>query len=136
MQRLVLRWAINAVAIYVAVGTGWLEGIQPQDTTWWAILILGFIFGAVHTLLRPLLKFLTCPLILLTLGLFTFVINTVLFALTGWIGQQFGIGWTFADPWFWNAFLGALVVGVVSTLLTIVLRDEMDPGKKKKKRHN
>ncbi len=96
MERIVLRIAINAVAIYAAVGTGWIPGIEAQNTAWWAFAILGLIFAPVNLLVRPLLKLLTCPLILLTLGLFTLVINGVLFWLTGWIGQVFDIGYSFA----------------------------------------
>lgn len=128
MQRLILRWAINAVALYVAVGTGWIRGIHAQSTSWWAILILALIFGLANILIRPLLKLLTCPLILLTFGLFTLVINALLFALTGWVGQYFfDIGWTLDPPWFWNAFLGGLVVGVISAALSLLLRDDLDP---------
>jgi putative membrane protein len=71
MNRLILRWAINAVALYVAIGTGWIKGIQIQDNSIWAILGLAVVFTVVNALLRPLLKFLTCPVIILTLGLFT-----------------------------------------------------------------
>jgi putative membrane protein len=128
MQRLILRWVINAVALYVAVGTGLIKGIHPESTSWWAILILALIFGVANSLIRPLLKLLTCPLILLTLGLFTLVINALLFALTGWIGEYlFDIGWTLDAPWFWNAFLGGLVVGVISAALTLLLRNELEP---------
>ncbi len=127
-QRFVLRWAINAVALYVAVGTGWLPGIHAESRSWPAILGLALVFGLVNALVRPLLKLLTCPLIILTLGLFTLVINMVLFWLTGWIGQQFfNIGFTLDEPWAWNAFLGSLVVGAVSAILTLLLRDELQP---------
>lgn len=123
MQRLLLRWLINAAALYVAVGTGWIPGIVPQNTAWWAILGLGLVYGVVNGLVRPLLKFITCPLILLTLGLFTLIINTALFWLTGWLGQFFDIGFTVAG--FWPAFWGGLVVGIVSAVLTLLLRDEL-----------
>jgi putative membrane protein len=130
MQRFVLRWAINAAALYIAVGTGWISGIRAENTTWWGILILALIFGAVNALVRPLLKFVTCPLILLTLGLFTLAINTGMFVLTGWVGTFFNIGFAIEAPWpsweyVWIAFLGGLVVGIVSALLTLVLRDEL-----------
>lgn len=128
MQRLILRWAINALALYIAVGTGWVPGIHPASTSGVAILGLALIFTLVNALVRPLLKLLTCPVILLTLGLFTLVINAALFWLTGWIGQQFNIGFTFDEPWYLYALLGSLVVGVVTTLLTLVLRDELRPG--------
>src|SRR3989304_7220171 len=93
-MKLILRLAINAVALYVAVGTGWIPGIMTENTEWWSFALLGLVFGAVNLLVRPILKLLTCPLILLTLGLFTLVINGVLFWLTGLIGGAFGFGCT------------------------------------------
>lgn len=129
MQKLVLRWAINALALYLAVGTNWIPGVQAQDTSAVAWLGLALVFGLVNALIRPLLKLLTCPLILVTLGLFTLLINTGMLVLTGWIGQYFGIGITFAEPFwwqgFWGAFLAGLVVSLVSTALTRLLRDEL-----------
>jgi putative membrane protein len=130
MQKLVIRWAINALALYLAIGTNWIPGVQAQDTGAAAWLGLALVFGLVNALIRPLLKFLTCPLILVTLGLFTLIINTGLLVLTGWIGQQFGIGITFAEPFFWTGFWGAflagLVVSVVSAVMTMLLREELD----------
>lgn len=123
MNRGIMRWAINAVALYVAIGTGWIDGITPQSTQWWAILGLALVFSVINGLLRPLAKFLTCPIIFFTLGLFTLVINAGLFWLTGWVGQAFNIG--FSVSGFWPAFWGGLVVGLVSMLLTILLRDEL-----------
>lgn len=126
MQRLILRWAINAVALYLAIGTGWLKGIQAENTQWWAIAILALVFGVVNGLLRPLLKFLTCPLILLTLGLWTLVINAGLFWLTGWVGQYFDVGFKVDNLWW--ALLGGLVVGFVTALLSLLLKDELKPA--------
>jgi putative membrane protein len=125
MQRMILRWIINTVAIFVAVGPGWISGIHAQETSWWAILGLGLVFSVINALLRPLLKFLTCPLIILTLGLFTLAINTALFWLTGLVGQFFDIGFTVDG--FWPAFWGGLVVGLISAVLTLLLRDELKP---------
>src|SRR4030065_1814669 len=114
-MRLILRLAINAVALYVAVGTAWIPGIAAQNTEWWSYVLLGLVFGAVNMLVRPILKLLTCPLILLTLGLFTLVINGVLFWLTGVIGGAFGFGYTLArgGPGRPAAVLGGLGVGGV-----------------------
>ena len=129
MQRLVLRWAINAVALYIAIGTGWIKGIQAEDTSIWAILGLALIFGLVNVLLRPLIKFITCPVILLTLGLFTLVINAVLFWLTGLLGELVGgIGFTL-DGWV-PALWGGLVVGLVSMVLALILKDELKSNRK------
>lgn len=123
MERLILRWAINAVALYLAIGTGWLKGIQAENTQWWAIAILALVFGVINGLLRPLLKFLTCPLILLTLGLWTLVINAALFWLTGWIGLYFDLGFKVENLWW--ALLGGIVVGAVTAVLSLLLKDEL-----------
>ena len=128
MTRFILRWAINAAALYAAIAI--LPGVDlPAGASWLSLIWLALIFGLVNALFRPLLKFLTCPLILLTLGLFVLVINTLLFALTGWIGNQFGVGFILADPWFWNAFLGGLIVSLISLLLTGILKDELKKGR-------
>jgi putative membrane protein len=121
MNKFLLRLLINAVALYAAVSL--VDGIQAvPEANWVSYLGLGLIFGLLNALVRPLLKFLTCPLIVLTLGLFTLVINTVLFWLTGVIGLNFGIGFTVDG--FWPAFLGGLIVSIVSIVLTTVLKDD------------
>ncbi len=123
MTRLILRWAINAVAIWAAITLLQGRGIELTQTGWLPIVGLALIFGLLNALLRPLIEILTCPLIILTLGLGTLLINTLLFWLTGLIGSQFGIGFTVAG--FWPAFLGALIVSIVSVLLTMLLHDEL-----------
>src|SRR3972149_1754376 len=118
MTKFFLRWAINAIALYVAVLI--VPGVQFRGD-WTGVLWLALIFGLLNALVRPVLKFLTCPLIILTPGLFTLVINTFLLLLTSRIGQSFGIGLTVDG--FWPAFLGALVISVVSIILSLILRD-------------
>lgn len=127
MWRFILRLLINAVALYLAIRI--VPGIHAQDMGWLAILILALIFGAVNALFGPLLKFLTCPLILLTLGLFTLVINTFLFWLAGRIGSILGVG--FSVDGFWAAFLGSVVVSLVSVALSLFFRDTL-----REKRHS
>ena len=123
MTRFILRLAINAIALYLAVLI--LPGRIELRDSFVSIIWLALIFGIVNALFAPLLKFLTCGLIFLTLGLFTLVINTFLFWLTSIIGQSFGIGLLINDPVWWNAFLGALVVSVVSIVMTMILKDEL-----------
>jgi len=122
-MRFIIRWAINAVALYVAIIL--LPKYILYHGNWVDIIWLALIFGLVNAILKPPFKVLSCLLILITLGLFTLVINTLLFALTGWIGNQFHIGFTLAEPWFWSAFLGALVTTVVGGFLNMILRDEL-----------
>lgn len=126
MWRFLLRLLINAVALYVAIRI--VPGIHAQNMGWVAILLLALVFGVVNALFGPLLKFLTCPLILLTLGLFTLVINTFLFWLAGQIGELFGVG--FSVDGFWAAFLGSLVVSIVSVALSLFFRDTLRERKR------
>ena len=121
MTAFLIRWAINTLALYVAIAI--VPGIEPESTRWFALLILGLIFGLLNAIVRPILKMLTCPLILVTLGFFVLLLNTLLFYLTGWLGSKFHIGFTVNN--FWAAFLGALVTSVVSFTLTLLLKDEL-----------
>ncbi len=130
MNRFIIRWAINAVALYAAIRL--VPGIDPQSTGWGAILGLALIFGLVNALISPILKLLTCPLILLTLGLFTLLINTLIFYLAGQIGTWFGVG--FQVSGFGAAFLGGLVTSVVSIFLTLIFKDEMKPQSRRRKK--
>jgi len=124
MTKFIIRWGINAVALYAAV---WLvPGIEFRGD-WTGVLWLALISGLLNALVRPVLKFLTCPLIILTLGLFTLVINTGMLMLTSRIGQAFGIGLTVDG--FWTALLGSLVISVVSVVMSVIFRDELK-GKK------
>ena len=122
MTKFILRLAINAIALYLAVY--FLPGIELQSSLT-SILWLALIFGLVNALFRPLISLLTCPLIILTLGLFTLVINTFMFWLTSVIGQSFGIALIISEPVWWNAFLGGLVVSIVSVVMTLILKDEL-----------
>lgn len=123
MRKLILRWAINAVALYAAIGTGWIDGIERQTTEWWGILVLALVFVVVNGLIKPIIKLLSLPLVLLTLGLFTLIINTGVFWLTGLIGQFFEVGFTVNG--FMPAFLGGLLVSLVNWLLISILREEL-----------
>jgi len=91
------------------------------------VIWLALIFGLLNALLRPLLKFLTCPLIILTLGLFTILINTGMLMLTSRIGQVLGFG--LSVDGFWPAVLGSLVISLVSVVMSVILHDELK-GKK------
>ena len=120
MTRFILRWAINAIALYAAVLI--VPGIQFRGD-WTGVLWLALISGLLNALVRPILKFLTCPLILLTLGLFTIVINTLLLLLTARIGQALSIG--ISVDGFWSALLGSLVISIVSVIMSLFFRDEL-----------
>ncbi len=132
MVKLIIRWAINAVALYAAIAIMAGHGITPQSTNWLSFIWLALIFGLVNALLRPLLTFLTCPLIILTLGLGTLLLNTLLFYLSGVIGTAFQVG--FKVDGFVPAFLGALIVSVISFILNIFFHEELTS--RPQRRHN
>jgi putative membrane protein len=114
MRPLILHWVFNAVALWVAAYL--ITGLDFNGTLLQLVLVAA-VFGVVNSLLRPLLTVLTCPLIVLTLGLFTLVINAVLLLVTGWLSARWNLGFTVAG--FWPAFWGGLVVGLVSLALSL-----------------
>jgi putative membrane protein len=123
MGKFLLRVIINAVSMYAAIAL--LSGhIIMENNQWYAFLVLGLIFGLVNALIRPVLMVASCPLLILTLGLGTLIINTLLFLMVGWIGQGFQMGFTIPDQPFLYAFLGAIVVSIVSFVLSRFLVDE------------
>jgi putative membrane protein len=121
MNRFLIRWAINAVALYVAIAI--VPGIQAQSSNLFSLIWLALIFGVINALLSPILKFLTCPFIILTLGLFTLLINMALFWLSGRVGEIFGVGFTVSS--LMSALLGSLVVSIISIILSLVFREEL-----------
>ena len=127
-MKLLLRWAITAFALFCAA---WLvPGITVDGSGWVLYAIMAAILGLVNACIRPLLKMLTCPLIVLTLGLFTLVIN----ALTLWLSSSIAQSWFGVDyiiSGFWSALWGALIVCVVSVVLSVFVQDDQ----KEKKRH-
>ena len=130
MTKLFIRLGINAVAVYAAIYFLNGRGIEARPESWLYYIVLGLIFGLVNAILRPLLITLSCPLIILTLGLGTLLINTFLFWLSGVIGQYFGMGFTVDG--FWPAFFGSLIVSVVSLILSAVFAgplNDSDNGK-------
>lgn len=126
MNKFLLRWIINSLAVWAAISI--VPGIDLVGNTWISILVLGLIFVFVNAIIRPLAKFVGCLPIILTLGLFTLVVNAFLFWLTGLIGLGFGFGFTVDG--FWPALLGGLVVSAVSIVMGMILRDELKGRKK------
>jgi putative membrane protein len=125
MNKFLIRWIINSLAVWAAVS--FVSGINWTND-WISLIGLGLILTLVNALVRPVAKFVGCLPIIITLGLFTLVINAFLFWLTGVIGNVFGVGFTVDG--FWPAFLGGLVVSVVSLVMGMILRDELK-GKRK-----
>ncbi len=121
-MRLLVRWAINAIAIWAAIQL--VPGIQHTGSAATLILI-ALVFGLVNALVRPFLTLLTCPLIILTLGLFVLVINALMLGLTAWLVPSLTV------TGFWPAFLGSIIISIVSSLISMLIKDDREKERKK-----
>lgn len=120
-MRFLIRLVITAIALWVAVYL--VAGITYEGPLY-KLLIVALVFGLVNAIVRPVLTALTCPLIVLTLGLFLLVLNAFMLwltsALAGAIGIQFHVTGFFA------ALVGGIIVGIVSALLSLFVKDERE----------
>ncbi len=117
--KLLIRWVIAAAALLVAAMI--VPGIRIEGTSAWvAVLVMAVILGFANAIIRPVLTLLSCGCIVLTLGLFIFVVNAVTLWIASWITVNwFGVG--FYVDGLWPALLGALIVSIVSFLLSVLI---------------
>ncbi len=124
---IIIRLVITAVSLWIA--TVVISGIELTTDSVPAqigtLLAVAVIFGVVNAVLRPIIKTVGCAFYVLTLGLIAVVVNGLLFLLTSWIAGQFDLGFHVADFWP-SAVLGALLVGVVSWILNMLVPDGDD----------
>ena len=127
-MKLLIRWAITAFALFVAA---WLvPGITVDSGGWIIYAAMAVILGLLNAVVRPILTLLTCPLIVLTLGLFTLVIN----ALTLWLSSLIAVRWFNLDfhvETFWAALLGSVIVSIVSVALSIFVKDDEEDRRRR-----
>jgi putative membrane protein len=122
---LLIRLAINAVALWIT--TLLVSGVHvTTDSTGKKVLTLiaiAIIFGIVNAVLRPIIKTIGCAFYVLTLGLIAIVVNGALFMFASWLAEQINI--PFKVDNFWpSAVLGALILGIVSWLLSLIIPDK------------
>lgn len=122
MIRLLIRLAINAIALWAAIEL--VPGLNYDAESYVSLLIIALIFGLVNALVRPILLLLTCPLILLTLGLFILIVNAVMLSLTVWLSGVFNLGLT--SEGFLPTLLGALVISVVSGVMNLLVKEDRE----------
>lgn len=120
-MKMLLRLLINAAALWVA--TRLVDGITFTGTVP-TLLGVGLVFGALNVLVRPILKLVTFPFFIITLGLFTFVLNGVMLLLTSAVSGALELGFHVRD--FTTAFIGALVVSIVSFALSLFVSDSKE----------
>lgn len=124
-MKFLLKVVINAVAIWLAtviLGDG-LEVIGGEDTGQRVLVFLGvaLVFGVVNAIVKPVVKLLSLPLYILTLGLFTLVVNAAMLLLVGWLSEQTDYGLRIDG--FWTAVVGGLIVSVASFIMSLAVRD-------------
>ena len=122
----VVRTVVVAASLWVA--TVLVSGIElgsgATSTRVLTLLAVALVFGVVNAIVKPVVALVGCPLYILTLGLFALVVNALMFMLTGWLSGVLNL--PFAVDGFWSAFWGALVVGIVSFFLHLVIPDRYD----------
>ena len=121
----IVRVLINAVALWVA--TRLVDGLSFTGTAP-TLLGVALIFGVLNVVLRPILMILTFPFFIVTLGLFTFVLNAVMLLLTGAVSEALDLG--FHVDGFVTAFIGALIVSFVSFALSLFVGSGKDAKRK------
>ena len=119
-----LQTVINAVALWVAAwaipGITFGGGSSAQVVK--TVVIVALIFGIVNVFVKPLLKLISLPLIILTLGLFVFIVNALMLQLTSWLAGKFDLAFH-VEHFFWDAVLGGLIITFVSMLLSFIRTD-------------
>jgi putative membrane protein len=123
MKNFVVKTIANAGALAVAV---WLidKITLTGDSTGKKIgtlLLVALIFGLVNFVVKPIVKLLSLPLLILTLGLFTLIVNALMLLLTSWLADRFDL--SFHVEGFWTAVLGGLIISIVSWALNVVMPD-------------
>ncbi len=114
-MKLILRWIINAVALWAAA-----EIIPGIDLTggWVSILLVAAVFGIINAILKPIVKLFSLPFIILSLGLFTLIINAAMLGLTAALTDALEVSG------FWTAVIGSVVISIISTILSVVIEDK------------
>lgn len=115
LRQLILKWLITSLAIFAALYL--VPGISFTGPGW-QIGIIAAIFSVINLLLKPLLTFITCPLLVLTLGLFSVVVNAVLLQLTAYFANFLGI--QFVIDGFMTAFIGAIIISLTTLVLNLL----------------
>lgn len=114
-MNLIFRWAILSFSIFLVERI--LPGIEAKDKGWYVYVIMALIMAFLNVFLKPILKILSCPLLILTLGLFSLIINAIIFYFTAYIANRF-FDLSFYVRSFWDALIAAFLVSFINLILT------------------
>lgn len=127
MKNFLIRVVVNGIALWVAALVVPGVNLATGDSDWTnkalTTLVVALVFGVINALIRPVVRFFSLPFIVVTLGLFTFIVNAFMLQLTEWICDWLDLDFTI-DEFFWDAVLAAVVITFVSWVLNIVLPDD------------
>jgi putative membrane protein len=127
VKNFLIRVAVNGVALWVAAlvvsGVHLGEGDASATSNIVAIVLVALLFGLINAFIKPIVKLLSLPFVILTLGLFTFIVNAFMLQITEWIADWVGLPFTI-DHFFWDAVFAAVVITLVSWVLNVVLPDD------------
>lgn len=118
--RFVAHLVSTAIAVWVATALPGIDvGGGSLAETMGTLAVVALLFGIVNAVIKPVIQVLGCAFYVLTLGLFALVVNGLLFWFTAWLAER--LGFAFTVDGFWPALWGALIVGVVSFVLDLIL---------------
>lgn len=124
MKNFLIRVGVNGVALWVAAlvlpGINLAEGDLGWGRKLWTIFFVAVIFGVVNAIIKPIAQLLSLPFIVLTLGLFIFIVNAFMLQLTEWVSGWLDLSFSI-DQFFWDAVFGAIIITLVSWVLNVVL---------------
>ncbi len=127
MKNFLIRVGVNGVALWVAAlvlpGINLAEGDVGWGRKLWTIFFVAVIFGVVNAIIKPIAQLLSLPFIVLTLGLFIFIVNAFMLQLTEWVSGWLDLSFSI-DQFFWDAIFGAIIITLVSWVLNVVLPED------------
>ncbi|MBP6524443.1 MAG: phage holin family protein [Dermatophilaceae bacterium] len=127
MKNFLIRVGVNGVALWVAAlvlpGINLAEGDVGWGRKIWTIFFVAVIFGIVNAVIKPIANLLSLPFIVLTLGLFIFVVNAFMLQLTEWVSGWLDLSFSI-ENFFWDAIFGAIIITLVSWVLNVVLPED------------
>jgi putative membrane protein len=124
LERLAVRWAFNVAALFVAAWI--LSGVSYGDS-WWSLLIAAIVFTLVNAFVKPVLAILSIPFIVVTLGIFYFLLNVLMLYITDWLVNDFEI------KTFWWGVLAAIIVSIVNGILHMIFGDPTEFGRQRER---
>ncbi|HOT56356.1 MAG TPA: phage holin family protein [Ornithinibacter sp.] len=127
MKNFLIRVGVNGVALWVAAlvlpGINLAEGDVGWGRKLWTIFFVAVIFGVVNAIIKPIAQLLSLPFIVLTLGLFIFIVNAFMLQLTEWVSGWLDLSFSI-ENFFWDAIFGAIIITLVSWVLNVVLPED------------